>query len=151
MTKQWLAALAVVLNAAVVVGAQPPDTLPMPTQVAPPDPAAPAAPAQGPVGPGCGAGCCGREQTSCLKRFCNWLTYHPLTRGCECVCGCGCCSDCCGYHGFQPLYTYVLLPCQGAPYRYPVGGCASCGGHGLLGKYFCQGCHGGPITPPGIE
>ena len=161
MTTKWLAALAVVLGAA-VARAQPPDTLPTPTQVTPPEqPAAPAAqqvappavaPPAGPAhgGPGCAGGCCGREQLGCLKRFCNWITYHPLTRGCECVCGCGCCSDCCGYHGFQPIYTYFLLPCQEAPYRYPAGGCA-CGGHGLLGKYFCKGCHGGPVTPPGIE
>ncbi len=161
MTNKWLAALAVTLGAAACVAAQPPATLPMPAQVSPPAqpaapapqqvaaPAAPAAPAHG--GPGCAGGCCGRQQMSCLKRFCNWITYHPLTRGCECVCGCGCCSDCCGYHGFQPLYTYFLLPCQEAPYRYPTGDCASCGGHGLLGKYFCKGCHGGPIVPPGIE
>jgi hypothetical protein len=154
MTKKWAAVLAVVLGAAVAARAQPPTTLPMPAQVAGPEqaPAAPAVPpAAAPAGPGCAGGCCGHEQVGCLKRFCHWITYHPLTRGCECVCGCGCCSDCCGYHGFQPLYTYFLLPCAGAPPRPPAGGCASCCGHGLLGKYFCKGCHGGPITPPGIE
>jgi hypothetical protein len=162
MTKKWLAALAVILGAA-AARAQAPATLPAPTQVTPPAQPAPraggqalppsahppAVPAHG--GPACAGGCCGREQLSCLKRFCNWITYHPLTRGCECVCGCGCCSDCCGYHGFQPIYTYFLLPCQEAPYRYPPGDCA-CGGHGLLAKFgMCKGCHGGPITPPGIE
>jgi hypothetical protein len=162
MAKQWAAVLAVVLSAvATVARAQPPATLPMPAQLTrpeqapPPAPEQPAAPAAAvPGGPGCAGGCCGHEQVGCLKRLCNWLTYHPLTRGCECVCGCGCCSDCCGYHGFQPLYTYLQLPCQEGPRRSgPAAqpGCA-CGGHGLLFKWgLCQGCHGGPIVPPGIE
>ena len=160
MAKKWVAVLAVALGAAAPgARAQPPVTLPMPAQVAAPPAAAdqaapgPPAPPAG-VAPGCAGGCCGREQVGCLKRCCAWLTYHPLTRGCECVCGCGCCSDCCGYHGFQPLYTYFLLPCPEAPYRYgppAPSGCA-CGGHGLLFKWgLCTGCHGGPITPPGIE
>lgn len=160
MTTKWLAALAVSLAAAAGARAQPPATLPMPAQVTPPSQAAPSAAQPGtpppavaaPAAPAPGGpGCCGREHVSCLKQFCNWITYHPLTRGCECVCGCGCCSDCCGYHGFQPIYTHFLLPCQEAPHRPPTGDCASCGGHGLLGKYFCKRCHGGPIVPPGIE
>jgi hypothetical protein len=162
MTKQWVAVLAVALGAA-AAQAQPPTALPMPAQVTAPEQAPPAAQQAAPVapgghgpaapaGPGCAGGCCGHEQVGCLKRFCNWITYHPLTRGCECVCGCGCCSDCCGYHGFQPLYTYFLLPCTEAPYRYgPSAGCA-CGGHGKLFQWgLCKGCHGGPITPRGIE
>jgi hypothetical protein len=161
MTKKWASVLAVVLGTAAAASAQAPTTLPMPAQVAgpqqaPPPAAAPAAPAlppgAAPAGPGCASGFCGHEQVGCLKRFCNWITYHPLTRGCECVCGCGCCSDCCGYHGFQPLYTYFVLPCAEAPYRYGTSAGCACGGHGKLFQWgLCKGCHGGPITPPGIE
>ena len=162
MTKKWVAILAVVLGTpATGARAQPPTMLPAPTQMAAPDQAVPSAQAQAapltgalPNGPGCAGGCCGREQVGCLKRLCNWLTYHPLTHGCECVCGCGCCSDCCGYHGFQPLYTYFQLPCQEAPYRYAgcaQPACASCG-HGLLSRLcHCKTAHGAPIVPPGIE
>jgi hypothetical protein len=123
-----------------------PEQAPAPEMTAPPAGVAPG-------GPGCAGGCCGHEQVGCLKRFCNWITYHPLTRGCGCGCGCGCCSDCCGYHGFQPLYTYLQLPCQGGHSYGPAAqpDCA-CGGHGLLFKWgLCKGCHGGPILPPGIE
>jgi hypothetical protein len=155
MTKKWVTVLAVVLGAAASgARAQPPATLPMPDRVAPPAPEQGAPPAGvAPEGPGCAGGCCGHEQVSCLKRFCNWLTYHPLTRGCECTCGCGCCGDCCGYHGFQPLYTYFLLPCQEAPCRHAPPAQDGCGcGHGLLCKWgLCGGGHGGPITPPGVE
>jgi hypothetical protein len=174
MAKKWALVLAVVLGAAATgARAQPPSPLPMPAQLARPDlppaagqvaPAAPAPPAVAAPpagvatgGPGCAGGCCAHEQVSCLKRFCNWITYHPLTRGCECVCGCGCCSDCCGYHGFQPIYTYFILPCQEAPYRYGLGGQPGCDcncghGHGLLSRLcHCNGAHGAPIVPPGLE
>ena len=69
--------------------------------------------------------CCGdRCRGGCLHRFCEWLTYRPLTRPCLCDC-CHHCTGCC----YPPLYTFFLCQhCNGYPPAMAHGGPAcTCG------------------------
>jgi hypothetical protein len=74
-----------------------------------------------------GPACCGEHcRGGCLHRFCEWLTYKPLTRPCL---G-DCCHHCCGCC-YPPLYTFFL--CQGCN-RGPYGpGPCGCGAPAPLG------------------
>ena len=74
------------------------------------------------------ARCCGeRCRGGCLHRFCEWLTYKPLTRPCL---G-DCCHHCCGCC-YPPLYTFFL--CQGCNGQGPYGhGPCGCGAPAPIG------------------
>ena len=77
--------------------------------------------------------CCGdRCRGGCLHRFCEWLTYRPLTRPCLCDC-CHHCTGCC----YPPLYTFFLCQgCNGYPPAMAHGGPACTCGAGSE----CAGC-----------
>jgi hypothetical protein len=71
-----------------------------------------------------GPACCSGERChgGCVHRFCEWLTYKPLTRPCLCDCchhKCGCC--------YPPLYTFFLCQDCNGPYGHggPPCGCGA--------------------------
>jgi hypothetical protein len=113
-----------------------PEPLPEPAKVGtaliPIEGVPPAAP---PAGPAAGCGCGSGSHGSCVQRFCDWLTYQPLQRGCDQPCSACGCKGCCGYHCFPPLYLFFLHPCADngtPPPTYPP----SCGcGHGCAGGH----------------
>lgn len=154
MTRNWAAALAVLLVAGVCrAGGVPAKDKDAPTTFATgaattvaPEPA-PAAPCCQPACAACGHHGChhGRE---CLAKCKAWLCFVPLR---TCPCECKHCSSC-----YAPLYVYFLKPpcvegphdthycdnCSSCAFQDCAGGCGGrrggCAGHGCSGS--CDSC-----------